>query len=149
MSYQKETDYTSSIVQMSKQGYNDLMGSSDGKNLHWTTDINVELPIKISSTGIGSSIKPETLSQVFCKTVAARQDNPALRVMRNNREYVWTWNDYFRDAFAFARSLQHIGIDERKAVNIMGFNSPEWFISFFGSILHNNVVSGVYITNGS
>ena len=36
-----------------------------------------------------------------------------------------------------------------KAVNIMGFNSPEWAIAFFGSILHNNVVSGVYITNGS
>jgi len=30
----------------------------------------------------------------------------------------------------------------------MGHNSPEWFIAFFGSIFNNNVVSGVYITNG-
>ncbi len=31
----------------------------------------------------------------------------------------------------------------------MGFNSPEWAIAFFGSIFHNNPVSGVYITNGA
>ncbi len=30
----------------------------------------------------------------------------------------------------------------------MGFNSPEWVISFFGSIYHNNIASGVYSTNG-
>lgn len=29
----------------------------------------------------------------------------------------------------------------------MGHNSPEWVIALFGSIFHNNVVSGVYITN--
>jgi long-chain-fatty-acid--CoA ligase ACSBG len=68
--------------------------------------------------------------------------------MRDNREYVWSWNEYFRDCLAFAKSLSCIGIDERMAVNIMGHNSPEWAICFFGSIFHNNVVSGVYITNG-
>lgn len=31
----------------------------------------------------------------------------------------------------------------------MGFNSPEWAIAHFGSLLHNNVVSGVYTTNGA
>lgn len=30
----------------------------------------------------------------------------------------------------------------------MGFNSPEWCIAFFGAVFNNNVVSGVYITNG-
>lgn len=48
----------------------------------------------------------------------------------------------------FAKALHVLGIEERKAVNIMGFNSPEWAIAHFGSIFHNNVVSGVYITNG-
>lgn len=31
----------------------------------------------------------------------------------------------------------------------MGFNSPEWVIAFYGGIFHNNVVSGVYATNGA
>ena len=30
----------------------------------------------------------------------------------------------------------------------MGYNSPEWAIAYHGAIFHNNVLSGVYITNG-
>jgi len=48
---------------------------------------------------------------------------------------------------AFAKSLQKLGIPERKAINIMGFNAPEWIIAAHGAMLHNNVFSGVYITN--
>lgn len=33
-------------------------------------------------------------------------------------------------------------------MNVMGANAPEWAIAFFGGIFRNNVVSGVYITNG-
>ena len=69
--------------------------------------------------------------------------------MRDNKEYTWTWNEYASSCMAFARGLRAIGVDDRKSVNIMGFNSPEWAIACFGSIFHNNVVSGVYITNGS
>ena len=43
--------------------------------------------------------------------------------------------------------MEAVGVEPRKATNICGFNSPEWSISFFGSILHNNVASGVYQTN--
>ena len=50
---------------------------------------------------------------------------------------------------AFAKSLHALGIDSWKSVNIMGFNSPEWAIAFYGSIFHNNIVSGVYTTNGA
>ena len=46
-----------------------------------------------------------------------------------------------------SKSLNSLNVDQRSSVNIMGFNSPEWAISFMGSILHNNVFSGVYITN--
>jgi long-chain-fatty-acid--CoA ligase ACSBG len=31
----------------------------------------------------------------------------------------------------------------------MGFNSPEWTIAYFGGVLHNNILSGVYTTNGA
>lgn len=40
-----------------------------------------------------------------------------------------------------------LGVQERRCVNIIGFNSPEWIISFVGSILANNIASGVYPTN--
>jgi len=41
-----------------------------------------------------------------------------------------------------------LGVNERKAVNIMGFNAPEWTIAFLGGIFYNCVSSGVYATNG-
>ena len=55
---------------------------------------------------------------------------------------------YWNDSLAFARSLKAIGVEQRKAVNVFGYNSPEWAIAFWGSMMHDNVVSGVYVTNG-
>lgn len=62
---------------------------------------------------------------------------------------MWSWTRLGRECKAFAKAMIKLGVEERKAVNIMGNNSPEWAISFYGGILANNVVSGVYITNGS
>jgi long-chain-fatty-acid--CoA ligase ACSBG len=59
----------------------------------------------------------------------------------------WTYYQGYKDSIAFAKSLHHLGITERKAVNICGFNSPEWCIAYHGSIFYNCVVSGVYNTN--
>ena len=126
-----------------------MVGTQNGKNLYWTTDINAEIPIKMAATGYGASVKPETLPLVFKRAAMARQDANAIKVMRGKKEVSWTWNQYYGDSLAFAKSLHFIGVDERKSVNIMGFNSPEWAISYQGSMLHNNVVSGVYTTNGA
>lgn len=35
------------IVIMSSKGYQNLVGTQDGKNLYWTNEIDTELPIKI------------------------------------------------------------------------------------------------------
>jgi len=116
--------------------------------LYWTTDVNCELPIKMAASGMSSAIKPETISAAFIRTCKNRESSPAMHVMRDNKELTWTWNKFYDDAMAFAKALQALGVDERKAINIMGFNSPEWVLAFFGGILHNNVLTGVYITNG-
>ena len=70
-------------------------------------------------------------------------------VQRENKEFMWTWKQFYDDSASFAKSLSRLGVDPRKAINICGFNSAEWAISFFGGIMHNNVVSGVYTTNGA
>ena len=53
------------------------------------------------------------------------------------------------DATSFAKSMIHLGVEDKKAINIMGFNSPEWVICNYGAIMTNCVVSGVYTTNGA
>jgi hypothetical protein len=125
-----EASNIGSTILMSSQGYADLVGSKNGQNLFWTTDINAELPIKMAATGNGASIKPETMPAVFKKTAIARGDNNAIKVMRDNKEVSWSWKQYYNDSLAFAKALEVIRIDERKSVNIMGFNSPEWAIAF-------------------
>jgi long-chain-fatty-acid--CoA ligase ACSBG len=146
---QKPSDHQTSSIVMSKEGFQSLMDTQDGKNFHWTTDINVELPIKMPLTGKVSQLKPTTLPRYFRSVYQNRQHTAALKVKRGNKKFTWTWSQYYDEAFAFAKGLAAIGIDERKAVNIMGFNSPEWVIAMFGSQFHNNVVSGIYITNGA
>jgi len=86
------TDYNSGSIYMSVNGYQDLIKTTGGKNLYWTTDINVELPIKMQSTGVGSTIKPDIIPNAFKKTASLRKDAPAMYIMRNKKEYMWTWN---------------------------------------------------------
>jgi hypothetical protein len=45
-------------VQLSTKGFADLVGCEGGENLYWTTDLNVELPIKMGRTGVAADIKP-------------------------------------------------------------------------------------------
>jgi len=59
------------------------MGSEDGKNLYWTTDINAELPIKLKPSGIGA-LEPRTLSSLFRETALKQGDKPALYIQRGN-----------------------------------------------------------------
>ena len=40
-----------------------------------------------------------------------------------------------------------VGASPRSSVNIIGFNSPEWFISYYGAICSNYITAGVYTTN--
>ena len=139
----------SSTVYMSTEGYRKLVDCKDGKNLYWTTDVNCELPIKMGTTGPSATIQPDTIPNAFIARANQKKKGLAMKVMRGKKEYSWNWNQYLAEVMAFAKSLEHLGIDQRKCVNIMGFNSPEWAIAFFGSIFHNNPVSGVYITNGA
>ena len=79
-----ETNIGSTVL-ISSQGFSDLVGSTDGKNLHWTTDINCELPIKMAAYGMSANIKPETIPSVFAKAAQMRADHPAVHVMRNKK----------------------------------------------------------------
>ena len=101
----------------------------------------------MAAYGMSANIKPETLPSVFQKAAQMRADHPAVHVMRNKKQLTWTWKQFQQDVMQFSKALHVLGVEERKAVNIMGFNSPEWAIAHYGSIFHNNVVSGVYATN--
>ena len=82
------------VVMVSSQGYKKLINSEDGKGLHWTCDINDELPIKMRSSGEGSE-RPFTLCQFFLNACNSGKERNSMLVERDNKKLVWTWNDYY------------------------------------------------------
>ena len=134
------------VVMMSAQGYQSLVSPDNGKGLHWTSDINDELPIKMRQSGPGSEV-PFTMCQLFMNAVRSGGDRPAMWVERNGDKVCWTWNQYFTDVMRFAKACHQLNMSPRSGCAIMGFNAPEWAFSCIGSILNGQVFTGIYITN--
>ena len=68
---------------------------------------------------------------------------------KNGQWESWTWNHYHKEVLSFAKALINIGVQPYNSVNILGFNSPEWFAAFIGGIYAAVIPSGIYITNNS
>jgi long-chain-fatty-acid--CoA ligase ACSBG len=60
---------------------------------------------------------------------------------------VWTWSEYRNGCNAFAKSLLLLGFAKFDSTNIVGFNSPEWFMANFGTVLVGGIPAGIYSTN--
>ncbi len=88
-------------------------------------------------------------------TAAKHGDKPALHLKRlapgvaeaDAQWTVWTWNRYLADVRAFAKALISLNCSPRGVTNILGFNSPEWFIANTGSIFADMIAAGIYATN--
>jgi len=48
----------------------------------------------------------------------------------------------------FSKALIELKITKMKALNIIGFNSPVWWIAFYGAIFAKVLPVGVYSTSG-
>jgi long-chain-fatty-acid--CoA ligase ACSBG len=134
------------VVLMSSQGYKSLVNPIDGKGLHWVSDVEAELPVKMRASGSGSE-QPTTIPELFHRQVKASGPKNALFVERNDKPMAWTWDQYWLESMKFAKACHKLQVKERSAVAIMGFNSPEWAFAFMGGVLNNMVGTGIYITN--
>ena len=47
----------------------------------------------------------------------------------------------------FAKACTKSAVSERSGIAIMGFNAPEWTMSYMGGIMSNLIATGIYITN--
>jgi len=92
---------------------------------------------------------PFTLIEAFQSVVQKVPKNSAMRVKRNKKWVHWTFTKYFEDVCNYAKGMIAIGATGYSSVNIVGFNSPEWFIAFYGSIFGNYLPVGIYATNGA
>ena len=61
----------------------------------------------------------------------------------------YSWKDYQVQVYAFGKALLSLGFQPFDTVNILGFNSPEWFFSCLGAMAAGGVAAGIYATNKS
>jgi long-chain-fatty-acid--CoA ligase ACSBG len=125
--------------------------ATETRSRHWVTEPNQEIEISMGQ-GFGG-IQAKTVAEVLTNTVSKHGDSRALCLKRpvNGKVpddwQVWTWNDYYRDARAFGKSLIHLDVQPFHIVNILGFNSPEWILSIVGALLAGCIGAGIYTTN--
>lgn len=82
-----------------------------------------------------ASVPPATVCDVLKKTVRRFPNKPALRVKRNREWVTWTFKEYYSDIAHAAKSMVRVGVEPFRGVCVLGFNSPEWFISYLGGIM--------------
>ena len=72
-------------------------------------------------------------------------NKPALCVKRDGKWQEWTFRQYYNDVRAAAKAFMKLGLERFRAVSILGFNSPEWFIADLGAIFAGGFAAGICI----
>lgn len=54
---------------------------------------------------------------------------------------------YYNNAINFGRALLAHKVQMHSSVNILGFNSPEWFYALMGCVAVGGIAAGIYTTN--
>jgi long-chain-fatty-acid--CoA ligase ACSBG len=117
-----------------------------------TSDIRQQVKIRIGSDGL-AALPPKTIMQSFDDIVKLAGDKSALHQKKivdgklDTKWTVWSWKEYRNQVDSFAKSLLSIGFERFDTINIIGFNSPEWFFANFGAIAAGGVSAGIYTTN--
>ncbi|XP_022047181.1 long-chain-fatty-acid--CoA ligase ACSBG2-like [Acanthochromis polyacanthus] len=112
----------------------------------WSTRRDKAVRLRMEGSGPGSET-PITIHQLFLETVEKCENHPALIYKENGQVMTLTWRQYYEQCRAAAKSFLKLGLERYHGVGILGFNSPEWFISDIGCILAGGLGTGIYTTN--
>ena len=116
----------------------------------WVTEPDAVAPQR-PNIGDGTAWEPRTTMQVLDEAVEKWGDRPALswKVTKADEEFTsWTWAEYAEQVRAFGKSCIAVGMAPFKSVNIMGFNSKEWFVADVGCIAAGGLAAGIYTSSG-
>ena len=119
----------------------DTIGSTENITT-WLADGTCKIRNLDDDTG---SIKPMSLVTAIRNTCESpdAMNLTALKVKRDGKWITWNYAEYYNDIKCLSRAFINLGLTARHAVAILGFNSPEWFLSemaciFAGGMVNNN-----------
>jgi len=93
------------------------------------------------------SAPPISVPSLLKKCADRAPNKLAMRVKRNGDWVRWTYKEYLNDVRTAAKGFIALGLERYHSVCILGFNSPEWFISDLASIFAGGFAAGIYTTN--
>ena len=81
-----------------------------------------------------SARKPISVPSLLQNVATQYPDHRALSVKRNGVWQNFTYSQYRQDVLTMSKAFIKLGLDRFHGVCILGFNSPEWFISDLAAI---------------
>ncbi|XP_030047440.1 long-chain-fatty-acid--CoA ligase ACSBG1 [Microcaecilia unicolor] len=90
---------------------------------------------------------PITVHQMFQETLDKYGSLNALISRQDGKLEQVTFSEYYKLSRRAAKSFLKLGLERFHSVGILGFNSPEWFISAVGAIFAGGITTGIYTTN--
>jgi long-chain-fatty-acid--CoA ligase ACSBG len=102
----------------------------------------------MSESGI-TGLKPITMMELFENAVKEMDREEALFYEKDGKYVSLTWHQYHKSVIYFAKALLSIGVEPFTTVNILGYNSPEWFSAFIGGMFACVPPVGIYPTSSS
>ena len=88
-----------------------------------------------------------TVMATMKATVEKFGERTALKTKKAGTWEGITWTRYYDLVKTTARAFMTLGLEKGKAVNILGNNCPQWFISDLAGIFAGAVPGGIYTTN--
>uniref|UniRef100_A0A1X7T164 long-chain-fatty-acid--CoA ligase n=1 Tax=Amphimedon queenslandica TaxID=400682 RepID=A0A1X7T164_AMPQE len=123
----------------------EAVDTKEATSPQWTVKPDGEIKIKGGSSEDDPT--PVTILDTLNDIVSQYGDRPALKVKRGGEWKTWSYTQYHADVQRVAKSCIAIGLEPHYGVSIIGFNSPEWVMTFMGVIMAGGIPAGIYITN--
>jgi long-chain-fatty-acid--CoA ligase ACSBG len=92
----------------------------------------------------------QTVPEAFAKCATNNAAKNALMFKANKEAAEWTpvlWSEYHANVIACGKAMMANGVEAADAVNILAFNSPEWFYAVMGVIHIAGIGAGIYGSN--
>jgi len=124
--------------------------------------------IRVGNTGAACTDESKggvplmTVMQAIKRGVDRHGDKPAMAVERPlpplegksapdsaplSQWKTWTWKQYYSDTRSAAKGMMKLGAVQFDGVNILGFNSPEWFMAELAAMFLGGKAAGIYPTD--
>ncbi|XP_063929421.1 very long-chain-fatty-acid--CoA ligase bubblegum [Zophobas morio] len=115
-----------------------------------TTRADGRINLRIPESGKAiETTPPISVPGLLKRTADNSPDCPALAYKEDGKWKQITYKEYYDQVRICAKAFIKLGLKRHHGVCILGFNSPEWFISDLAAIFAGGIAVGIYTTNSS